>query len=37
MARRKRKKEEITLGTFIAIVLIAAAFFIVVEKIQNFY
>jgi len=37
MARRKRKKEEITFGTFIAIVLIATGFFIVLEKIQNFY
>jgi len=37
MARRKRKKEEITLGTFIIIVLAAAGFFIVLEKIQNFY
>jgi divalent metal cation (Fe/Co/Zn/Cd) transporter len=37
MARRKRKKEEITFGTFIVIVLVATAFFIVLEKIQNFY
>ena len=32
-----RRKKELTYGTFITIVLVAAGFFIVVDAIRNFY